>query len=350
MTRRENILRAIRFEHPETIPMEFSINAACWHHYDQEALQDLMEAHPRLFPGFQRQKCVEPKLLLNQRADAPYRDPWGCVWQTTDDGITGAVTDHPLADWDAMETLVLPSASATDGTYPIDWQSLRVEVCAMKERGDFVWGSLPHGHTFLRMQDMRGFANLAYDMADEEPRLDRLIEWITDFNLDYVRRWLELEPDMMGYPEDLGMQIGPMVAPRHFRQYLQPVYRRLMEPATRQGVMVHMHCDGDIRTLAAEILDCGVDVLNLQDLVNGIDWIAENLAGKTCIHLDIDRQKITTRGSPGQIDALIREEVEKIGRAEGGLMMVFGLYPRVPLENVKAVMDAMERYMDFYSG
>ena len=82
----------------------------------------------------------------------------------------------------------------------------------------------------------------------------------------------------------------------------------------------------------------------MQDLVNGIDWIAAHFRGKVCIDLDIDRQKITPYGIPAQIDALIREEIEKISCREGGLMMVYGLYPGVPLENVKALMDAMERY------
>lgn len=30
--------------------------------------------------------------------------------------------------------------------------------------------------------------------------------------------------------------------------------------------------------------------------------------------------------------------------------MIYGLYPGVPLENVEAVMDAMERYAFYYSG
>lgn len=30
-------------------------------------------------------------------------------------------------------------------------------------------------------------------------------------------------------------------------------------------------------------------------------------------------------------------------------MMIYGLYPGVPLENAKAVADAMERYAAFYS-
>ena len=65
--------------------------------------------------------------------------------------------------------------------------------------------------------------------------------------------------------------------------------------------------------------------------------------------MDIDRQAITPYGSPAQIDALIREEVTKLGSKAGGLMMVYGLYPGVPLENAKAVMDAMETYAAYYA-
>ncbi len=39
----------------------------------------------------------------------------------------------------------------------------------------------------------------------------------------------------------------------------------------------------------------------------------------------------------------------KLGRREGGLMMVYGLYPGVPLENVAALMDAMETYAGYYA-
>ena len=80
-----------------------------------------------------------------------------------------------------------------------------------------------------------------------------------------------------------------------------------------------------------------------------VDWIAEKFRGRVCVDLDIDRQSITPYGTPAQIDALIREEVSKISTPEGGLTMIYGLYPGVPLENVKALMDAMERYAFYYS-
>jgi hypothetical protein len=41
-------------------------------------------------------------------------------------------------------------------------------------------------------------------------------------------------------------------------------------------------------------------------------------------------------------------EVEELGRREGGLMMIFGLYPGLPRENVAAVMDALQKYAFYY--
>ncbi len=346
----ENMLRAVRFERPEVIPMRFHVNAACWHHYPQDALGELMAAHRQLFPDFEPSDGpVEPELNPEARAGRPYTDPWGCVWETTDDGITGTVTTHPLADWAAFEDFAAPDVEQTDGRHAVDWDSVGERFAGARKAGGIAHASLPHGHTFLTLCDLRGYENLLLDMADSDERLLRLIVMVGEFNLSVVRRFLALGATWIGYPEDLGMQVGPMLSPEYFRRYIKPVYQHLMAPAREAGCIIHMHSDGDIRTLLDDLIDGGVEVINLQDLVNGIDWIREKLAGKVCIDLDVDRQQVTRFGTPADIDALIREEVEKLASREGGLMMVFGLYPGTPLENVAALMDAMERYATFYS-
>ena len=350
MREKENMLRCIRFEKPEYIPMRFGINPACWAHYDQEALKDLIEGHPRLFPDYKRPPGeVVVNYSLNARANQPYTDPWGCVWETAEDGITGSVHQHPLATWDAFDRYVPPNPAETDGTFPLDWQVIEKQVRDTRANDGLVWFGLPHGHTFLRLQDIRGYEDFLVDLADEEPRVFKLIEMVSDFNYQLVNRYLALDPDVFGYAEDLGMQVGPMISPAYFRKHIKPVYQHIMKPAREKGCIIHMHSDGDIRTLADDLVDAGVGILNLQDLVNGIDWIAAKFAGKICIDLDVDRQKVTCFGTPQEIDALIREEVEKLGSPQGGLMMIYGLYPGVPLRNVEAVMDAMEKYMGHFS-
>jgi uroporphyrinogen decarboxylase len=350
MNQRENILRAVRFECPAYIPMSFHINPACWHAYPQDALQELMAEHPFLFPDFEPSSIpTVPRYGPNQRAGRPYTDDWGCVWETTDDGITGTVTRHPLADWDDFEHYLPPDPDVVSGLGPIDWEQVATNMRRARKEGRLAAASLPHGHTFLLLQSLRGYENLIYDMADDEPRLHDLIHMVGSFNLALVRRYVDLGAEWIGYPEDLGMQVGPMISPAHFRRYIKPVYQRLMQPARDAGCVVHMHSDGHIRALVDDLIEGGVQVINLQDLVNGIDWIAHRFAGQVCVDLDVDRQAVTRFGTPAQIDALIREEVEKIGRREGGLMMIYGLYPGVPLENVRALMDAMTRYATFYA-
>ena len=347
----DNFTKAARFEHPEYIPMKFVINSACWHHYDNQALFDLMESHKFLFPNFKRLSGNQkPYYPLVARKNEPYTDPMGCTWETTDDGITGTVRKHPLSDFSAFgRSWVMPDPDKTDGLYTVNWQETEKKWAEIKKNGGTFKASLRHGHTFLQLCDLRGYENLMYDMLDEEPLLFELIEQLEEFNLSLVRRFVRNGCSSMGYPEDLGMQIGPMISPDCFKKYIKPSYERLMKPAKDAGIPIHMHSDGDIRSLVDDIIDSGVEVINLQDLVNGIDWIAERFRGKTCVELDIDRQTVTVHGTPDSIDQLIREEVSKISTPSGGLCMVYGLYPGVPLENVKAVMDAMEKYAFYYS-
>jgi hypothetical protein len=329
--------------------MVFWINPACWHHYEPEVLFDLMDEHRLLFPEFDRDSPVVPELAPCERAGIPYTDAWGCVWETTDDGITGAVTQHPLADWDRLADFAPPDPGLTDGVMAIDWAAERKQAAKARKEGKHCVASLEHGHAFLRLGYLRGYENLLFDMADEHSKLPHLIDMVETFSMGIVERYLDLGVAMLCYPEDLGMQKGPMVSPPLFRQYIQPMYEHLVAPAHEAGCLVHMHSDGDIRNLVEDILASDIDALNCQDRVNGVDWIATHVKGRVCIDLDIDRQHVTRFGTPEQIDGLIREEVEKLGSKEGGLMMIYGLYPGVPIENARAVMEAMERYAGFYA-
>jgi len=350
MDERENTLRAVRFEGPERIPLRFHLNSACWHHYPQAALEDLMEAHTILFPNYRRKPDgYEPDYAPWQTAGKPYTDPWGCVWETTDNGTTGTVTKPALENWDDFDTFRPPDPEHFSGWTAIDWEAEAAGLARACKEGRLVRGGLRHGHTFLTLTYIRGYENLLYDMADEEPRLYELIRMVEEFNAATVKRYIDLGVEWMGYAEDLGMQVGPMLSPDQFVKYIKPSYKRLIAPARRAGCVIHMHSDGDIRELVEHLIEGGVEAINLQDLVNGIDWIREHLTGKVCVDLDVDRQKVTRFGTPARVDALIREEVEKLGSGQGGLMLNHGLYPGIPLENVKALMDAMEKYAGYYS-
>ena len=347
---RVNWIKAATFGRPDHIPVSCGINPSCWNFYPHEALKGLMAEHKLLFPEYEYDAApFRPEYSPGCRKDKPYIDGWGCKWVTTTDGILGTVHEHPLSDLSRLDTMTIPDPDKHNGFVPIDWPKVENELRDAKEKGFFIVASIPHGHTFLRMCDLCGYENFLMAMADADPRIEQLLEIVCSFNCKVLSHYFEVGVDVTSIGEDLGMQIGPMLSPSQFRKYIKPCYRRYVDLARKHGSIVHMHSDGDLRELVTDMLDAGIDVLNMQDLVNGIEWIASNLKGRCCIDLDIDRQDITINGSPDDIDKLIRKEVEMLGSKEGGLMLLHGVYPPMPLENIKAVMDAMEKYAVYYS-
>ena len=97
-------------------------------------------------------------------------------------------------------------------------------------------------------------------------------------------------------------------------------------------------------TSSRDLVEVGVTDLNPQDLVNGLGTIARLVKGRAHITLDVDRQRITAFGTPDEIEAYIECCIRTLGSPEGGLSLIWGVYPVTPIENVEATVRAMEKY------
>lgn len=350
---RENLLRCYRFQGPHWIPISVRLPPLLWigGDYDPAELEELMLSHTKLFPNYQRGEIEANKLKIppHMVEDKPFTDGWGCVWETAFSGMVGAVTYHALDSWGKLDGFAPPNPLENDGLLPIAWDTLRANVEKTRRDGNLVSFSLPHGHTYLRLQDLRGYENLMFDLVDDPPQFHQLIGMVKDFNIALVKRFIELQPDMIGIPEDLGMQNGPIISPAMFRKYIKPVYAALTQPIKAAGILVHEHCDGNIMEIADDLVEVGGDILNLQDLVNGLDNLVCHLKGRVAIDLDIDRQNLTVSGSPREIEQHIREAVMKLGSPRGGLSLIYQPWPPTSIRNIQAVMDALEKYCTHWS-
>jgi len=350
MNYRENLLRAYRFQRPRWIPIISGYPPLLWSEYDPKELQEIILTHKILFPNYEKGSIYPDNVYIppDMIKGKPYTDGWGCVWETMFTGMEGTVTKHPLADWDNFGNFVPPDPEFNDGMRPIDWHQLKVNANKARKKDQLFVVGLPHGHTFLKLMDIRGYENLMFDMMDEHPNLMKLIKMVENFNLELIKRFINLQPDMIWIPEDLGMQASPMISPQLFRKYIKPSYTKIMKPIKDNNIVIHQHCDGYIMDLIDDMIEAGPDVINLQDLVNGIDNIQKNIKGRIAIDLDIDRQSITVNGNPGDIEELIHQAISKLGSKEGGLSLSYQPWPPTPIENIKATFDAMEKYCTYY--
>ena len=123
----------------------------------------------------------------------------------------------------------------------------------------------------------------------------------------------------------------------------------MFKPCREAGVHVYLHSDGHILEIAEDLVKAGVSMLNLQDTVNGIENIGRKLKGEVCIDLDVDRQYLMPFGTPEEIEKHIKNVIVKLGSKKGGLALKADIYPDVPLSNIEALCQAMEKYKYYYS-
>jgi len=271
-------------------------------------------------------------------------DEWGCEWHFPGDYLDGQVTGHPLADWDAWADYDLPDPA----TY-CDWDAFARQAGRLRREGRTVWGDVEHGFLYLRMTYLRGFENFMIDLAERRGELWELRDRITELWCEVVRRYAEIGVDAISFGDDLGHQDTLPMSPALWRDLLKPAYARIYGLCRDAGIAVYMHTDGWIVDIIPDLIEAGVDILNPQDLVNGLDNLARLAKGRVAIDLDIDRQSVTVFGCPSEIDAHVRRCIETLGSPEGGLMLIWGVYPGTPKDNIAACVEAMQAYHDVWA-
>lgn len=349
LSHRDNYLRTVRFQRPEWIPMNVAISDATWDQYRGD-MERVALRNPDFFPyvreGWRDYDAY--RFAPATRKGEAFVDSWDCTWVSAVNGLEGVVTRFPLADLSARATWRFPDIETQDDRGPRDWARIREHVAAAKARGELTYGGLPHGFLFLRLTYLCGFENAVCALVEDDPAFHALFDDLVEYNLELVKRYVDMGVDVMGFPEDLGTQTGPIIGPEMFEKWFVPAYAKLMQPCKRAGIITHCHSDGRTLPILEQQIRAGVEIVNPQDLANGIDELARLIKGRACIDLDIDRQSIVPFGTAAQIHDLIEEEVRKLGSPEGGLMMIAGIYPPTPPENVEALCAALRKFQRFW--
>ncbi len=350
MNQRERYLRSIEFREPDRIPCNINLLPATWCKY-KEKLRDIVKKHPFVFGSRyseyekRRKYCEFPPYLQ----EGYFTDAWGCVWHNVQGGMLGVVIKHPLENWDALKTYKAPDTTEDDNGTPMDWERLGQYIEENKQKGSNLnrQGALNHGYMFQRLYYLRGFENLMLDFAIEDQRLNHLIKVVLNRNMRLIHKWLQTGPDIIYFGDDLGIQSSLPISPELWRKYLKPCYKKMFYTVKKQGVHVYFHTDGYILDIIPDLIECGISVLNPQSGSNKIENIARLCKKKVCVAIDLDRQEVLPYGSSKDIEDHVKKAVMIIGSKKGGLVLHAGVYPDVPLDNIKTLCEVI-KYSTYY--
>ena len=314
-----DLIKAIKYQYPEVLPVWVGILPAAWKKYGDE-MRTMTAKYPQFFGDISEKYSYDMYTPKTYHV-GKYPDEWNCIWENIVEGMEAYVTGHPIKTHDDIRNLQIPAN--TDGR-------------------------IPHGFMYLRLTDLCGFEFCMELFAEEEPELQMLIDKVVAYNEIQIKAIVDKQGEMMYFGDDLGMQKGLAVGAARWRKYLKPAFTKLYKIVKDTGRMVYMHTDGCIWEIMPDLVDCGVDMINPQFRANGIDKLVEVCKGKIPINLDLDRQLFPVC-TPQDIRDHVRECIEKMYLPQGGLAINVELSQDIPIENMYAVLDEVDKYR-FYKG
>ncbi len=333
MTSRERVRRAIDFTGPDRVPLFHGVLPAAIIKHGRPLI-DLLEEYRSDFGQHYEMPKIE-QLDPSYQAGA-HTDGWGVTWNNDCDGMLGIPVGHPLADWSNFETWA-PPANPDDG-WLANFQK------GLQDSGHEDYTILGGLNLFERMQWLRGYENLMYDLALDAEEAYLLRDRMVESALEFLNRAVKTDVDGIHFGDDWGTQISLITSPATWRKFFKPAYARMFEPCRAAGKDVHFHSDGVTWEIMHDLVEVGVNVLNIQHTIMDIRAIAREFGGKVTFRSDLDRQRILPRGSREEIRAHVGEVVEALGSYNGGLIGHGEIAPDVPLENIRTMFEAWREF------
>jgi len=196
---------------------------------------------------------------------------------------------------------------------------------------------------------MRGFENFMMDHALHPEKIRKLLEFLTDFYINQAKAWFKYGADPHGFIiyDDLADQTRPFMSLTMFREFYEPVFKRLFAEIHELGAEAHLHSCGKIDTLIPTLLEWGVDGLELDSpRMTGYQDLAP-FRGEVMIWGCINIQSIYTQGSPDECEREVWHMTRNLGTRQGGYGAYF--YPqanhiKAPKANVRAFQRGLDKY------
>ena len=197
-----------------------------------------------------------------------------------------------------------------------------------------------------KLHALRPFDQLLMDLADEDPDLMAFLDRMVDYWLEAIDYYAALGTDVFVFGDDWGMQKCTLIDPALFRKIYRPRYEKLFNRVKQHGGLIFLHCCGYMGELLDEFLDMGLrglwPQLNLYD--RDETFLQKCIDHRVAMYIHPDRQRLIPLGTPREIDDYIRMMADRYHKIGGGAIFYVEIENDAPFENVKALIEAVDRY------
>lgn len=280
MTGKERIQKILRHEPVDRIGLFehfWNDTHKTWAEQGHIRMDESLEAHF----GFDIQESwafnlmadldFERKVVAENEDTITYLDGNGAVLRrhkkhdTTPEHVDFNVKERE--DWDKIKYLLTPDPRR------INFEGYRRDRKAAADAGRFfVWSGV---NVFESIHPVCGHENMLIGMA-----LDP--DWVADMATIYAELTVQMQemlferegyPDGIWYYEDMGYKQSPFMSPQMYRDLIKPAHKYTIDYAKRHHMPVIMHSCGFVEPLLADMIDAGIDCLQVIEIKAGMDLL-----------------------------------------------------------------------------
>ncbi len=149
---------------------------------------------------------------------------------------------------------------------------------------------------------------------------------------------------------DFGMQRGPFISPRAYRELYKPFHKRVNDWVHRRTAWkTFIHSCGSVMALIPDFIEAGFDILNpVQCSAADMDPVAlkDRFGARvTFWGGGVDTQRTLPFGTASQVREEVRERIQVFGQGGGFVFnAIHNVQPQVPVENLVALFEAVREY------
>jgi uroporphyrinogen decarboxylase len=200
---------------------------------------------------------------------------------------------------------------------------------------------------FFNPSFLRGEAQFLMDMIENPKLVHELIEVCLSFDIPYVRRMVRAGVEVVVFGDDYADKNGPIMSPKHFREFILPALKKVVKAAKEEGAYVVKHTDGNIMPLLDMIVEAGVHGLNPIEPAKDMDIaeIKRKYGDRLALIGNIDCGDLLCFGTPQQVREKVKWTIKAAG-FNGGFILASSnsIHSSVKPENYLAMCQACREF------
>lgn len=350
MTRRENVLRALRRDNPESVPFEFSL---CPAHVEKFKEMTGSSDYKTYF-GFPirsieinpTKKRTDFSKYYGELPENTNPLSWAPEWGIM--GINGSLAHfqemlHPMAKFEFVKEI-------EEFPFPDFVENYRWEGVAdnVKEfvNNDCIAVAEMQMTIFETSWYLRGMDNFLVDMMVDVEFAEALLDKITNIRVVMAERYAKAGVDILQLGDDVATQLDMMMNPELWRLLIKPRLAKVIRKAKehKPDILVFYHGDGNMQKIIPDMIEIGVDILNpIQPECMDPVEIKKLYGDKLSFWGTLGTQTTLPFGTCEEVKSTCRMLIENVGKGGGLLLAPTHLIePDVPFENIHAFVNAVK--------